>query len=192
MSTLNTTNPIALRYLMSETLFSLSGDVAVSEDTPGKEVITQDGIALPSSRLDPVAAGKPAEPKPEIHFLGGNKGHILFVTDSPDYEYMSPAALDAFEKVLGAVKLTLDDVALWNRQSVKQDLDWDDLTQRFAPTLLIQLAVDLSGLGVPSLTLNTAGEHQGIKVFQTSSFEAMLTDVDKKRQFWVVFKSLLS
>lgn len=180
-STLNTSNPIALRYLMTETIFwmgegATSAGVAVApdavetrEETPGKQ---------PEA---PVAesGGTPNQP-PQFLFYGGNKRHYLFLTQAGPHEWMSEPALDAFTKTLGALKLTVDDVAVLNMAKLPQKPAPADLAVFFNPKVVICLGVPFPG---PRLG--------GITVFEAPSFDEMLLDAEKKRVFWTTIKSLL-
>src|SRR3546814_17636034 len=85
-STINTVNPTALRYLMTETVFGVEeGELRAPLETPTA---------------------------PPFVFFGRNKRNYLFLTHEEQHEWMPEADMDAFVKTLAALKLAEADVAL--------------------------------------------------------------------------------
>lgn|SRR5690554_3567361 len=107
---LNTADPIALRYLMTETIFGVEAQ-SISE------------------------AGK----TPHFPFYGKNKRKYLFLIEEKRYEWMSEAAMDAFIKTLAALKLAGDDVALLNLARLVEPPSVDQLTSFFDPRVVVNL-----------------------------------------------------
>ena len=151
-SSMLTGDPVALRYLMTETIF---------------------GIGEP---LD----ATPEDTTPQFSYYGGNRRHFLFLTHDPQNKWMSAAALDAFSKTLGALKLSADDVAVLNMAAFPVVPAVADLVAFFKPKVIVALGATLSG--APS---------EGVEVFNTHSFDEMLVDAEKKRAFWTTVKTLL-
>ncbi|SFC27261.1 hypothetical protein SAMN05421747_107110 [Parapedobacter composti] len=177
MSSIQTTDPAALRYLMTETLFG------ISEEAPVKE--TGDGLAVA-----PVAPAAEAV-APKFPFYGKNGRNYLFLASEPQHEWLSSPALDALAKTLAALKLTVDDIALVNLGRLSTSPKQDDIFTFFSPRIMVSLGVPLpwEGLGTPAP--NTVLTYHGITVFHTFSFDEMLADAEKKRLFWSTVKTLL-
>lgn len=166
--TINTNNPIALRYLMTETVFDVE-DEAVN--------------AVREALVDPrqaVPVQKPV-PKLQFSFYGQNKRSYLFLTDEKQHEWMSDPAMEAFVKTLAALKLTIDDVAVLNLAKLKELPSVDDLILFFKPKVMVNLGTSLNW-----------PEHDRVTIFHTYGFDAMLADAEKKRAFWTTIKQLLT
>lgn len=109
-STINTADPIALRYLMTETVFGISSE--------------------PARKL---------ERTPQFPFYGKNEKKYLFLTDEKQHEWMPQAAMDAFIKTLAALKLAENDVALLNLAKLAGAPSVDQLTSFFKPKVVVNL-----------------------------------------------------
>ncbi|WP_262248453.1 hypothetical protein [Parapedobacter soli] len=152
---------------MTETIFDV-GDVAVTA-----------GVEAPPEAPETEAVRKP-DSVPQFSFYGQNKREYLFLTDEQQHEWMSEPAMDAFVKTLAALKLTVDDVAVLNLAKLKEPPLIDHLTSVFKPKVVVNLGTSLAW-----------PEQGGVKVFHTSTFDAMLADAEKKRVFWTTIKMLL-
>lgn len=166
-SAINTTDPVALRYLMTEAVFDV-GDGAMTA-----------GAEAPPEAPETEGVRKP-DPAPQFTFYGKNKREYLFLTDEKQHEWMSEPAMDAFVKTLAALKLTVDDVAVLNLAKLKEPPLVHHLTLFFKPKVVVNLGTSLAW-----------PEKDGMKVFHTNAFDAMLSDAEKKRVFWTTIKTLL-
>ncbi|PPL04436.1 hypothetical protein [Parapedobacter indicus] len=159
---LHTTDPTALRYLMTETIFGIEEPGA---DGPDQEAAVP--TATPNTSL-------------QFAYHGGNKRNLLFLTHETQYEWMSAAALDAFTKTLAALKLSTDDIALLNVGKLSEIPEKSHLLAFFNPKVVVALGASLPW-----------DESDGLTVFKTYSFDEMLVDAEKKRLFWTTLKTLL-
>lgn len=181
---LRTNHPVALRYLMSDTLFDLGERVDMSTVN---------------------AAVQPENPQqehkiPELTFIGKNQSGILFITHNvatPDQHQLPEVEMDAFVKTLSALKLSLDHIALFNLAVVVgQSHTLTDILTFFNPRKTIFLGSQISVLddaesrGVPT-DLHQVVNRENIEFLRTYSFTEMMSDVDKKRLFWNQLKSYL-
>ena len=167
-SALNTIDPVALRYLITEPIFDV-----------GEQV---DQASAPASAMasEPRQVEKPEPEALSFTFLGQNKRNFLFLTDEQQADWMTGAAMDAFVKTLVALKLTVDDVAVLNIAKLTTRPSSDQLVQFFKPRVVVNLGTPFSWL-----------EQPGVKLLHTHSFNEMLVDADKKRTFWTTIKTLL-
>lgn len=159
---LHTTDPVALRYLMTETIFGVEEpEKALSDREPAVPIAT-------------------AGPSPLFSYHGGNKRNYLFLTHETRHEWMSAEALDAFTKTLAALKLAADDIAVLNVGKLPEIPAKSDLIAFFNPKIIVALGASLPWDG-----------SDGLIVFKTYSFDEMLVDAEKKRVFWATIKTLL-
>ena len=167
-STLHTNDPIALRYLMTETVFDLGEDVVKTS------------AQVPTVAVEPEQVKKSEPATLSFDFFGQNKRNYLFLTNEQQAKWMPEAAMDAFVKTLAALGLTADDVALLNLAKLAVAPSAGQLTQFFKPQVVVNL-------GTPFRW----PEKDGVTLFNTHSFGEMLIDADKKRSFWTTIKTLL-
>lgn len=188
-SVLHTTDPIALRYLMTETLFAIEdGDVPTAAELQDDTVVA----VIPADRPGEAEERAPVvRTAPVFSFLGENKQGYLFVTHDPQSDYMSAPAMEAFTKTLAARNLAQADVAVFNLAQHGEQVVISDLVSFFKPRAVILLGPAAPMLGIPALAFNTVGAVGDVAVFQTYSFDVLIQDAEKKSTFWPVLKSLL-
>jgi len=175
MSQLRTDNAIALQALMSETIFMHGMDAGPVASSVG-EVLEE-------------RQNKPSE---EFIYQGNKSTGVLFILRYPDYPYFSPAAEDAFVKTLGALGLSLDNVAVVNLANTHNPNDFKRIMQFFEPTKITLLGVEPISLKLPEIAHNSYMKGRIATVFNTFSFEEMFADVQKKRLFWNEFKTFIN
>jgi len=219
MSNLTTDNPVALQSLMDETIFGngfdFQSDLPIYPMQEESRAHVQ-AVGLASSETKDtsyVAVGigevQQAIPSPsqlasgshavnDLEVLGGefiyqgNKEQgILFILRYEQYPYFSPAALDAFEKTIGALKLTKETVAVLNLANPHNPNDFKRIMQFFQPTKIILLGVEPASLKLPFIEHNSYMKGRIATVFNTFSFEEMFVDVNKKKLFWNEFKTFI-
>lgn len=169
LPTLNTVDPIALRYLMTETVFGVDGNVV--DVPPGKREET--------TSAEPGAV-KPDRTETPFVFYGHNKRNYLFLTEERQYKWMPETAMDAFVKTLAALKLPEADVALLNLAALAEPPTVDQLALFFNPKVVVNLGTSF-----------TWPEQPGTTIFHTHTFADMLADAEKKHIFWTTIKKLL-
>lgn len=158
---LHTTNPVALQALMSETLFI--------PKTPQQELTSAE----------------------EFIYQGDKSTGVLFILRYPDYPYFSPAAEEAFLKTIGALQLHAGNVAVVNLANPHNPNEWKRIMAFFQPKKITLLGVEPISLGLPAIAHNSYMHGKIATVFNTFSFEEMFADVQKKKMFWMEFKSFM-
>ncbi|WP_313155285.1 hypothetical protein [Sphingobacterium multivorum] len=217
MSNLTTDNPVALQTLMDETIFGNGFDFKadLSVHPLQEENSTHVQYADPSSSTTKdtsyvavgvgaeqaaiaIESGRGGDTVDNLEVLGGefiyqgNKDQgILFILRYEQYPYFSPAALDAFEKTIGALKLTKETVAVLNLANPHNPNDFKRIMQFFQPTKIILLGVEPESLKLPFIEHNSYMKGRIATVFNTFSFEEMFVDVNKKKLFWNEFKTFI-
>lgn len=160
MSRLLTKNPIAIRQLMSEAIFSLPEEA---------EVLTN----LVNEQEEPLI------------FFGENHKNIVFFVRNSSFDYFSGEAEDAFLKTLSALKLTLNDVAVVNLE--KTNAVFENIKAHLSPKFCIYCEGEKANF---EDAFNVFIEKKEMQVLYTHSFEEMLTATDKKRTFWNAIKEI--
>lgn len=201
---LHTDDPVALSFLMTEALFDLGEEVG-SAAVVGAEGPPAPAAAVANLPGEPAAAG-PATAEPtsvlaatpaEITFSGQKDSGILFVFQNPGQagqHRMPEAEMEAFEKILSALKRSTTAVTLINLAG-PQELTAGQLQEFFQPHKIIflgtQLALARGTEAWPYLQLHQIYSDQNTQILHTFSFSEMMDDVDKKRIFWTQIKALL-
>lgn len=206
---LHTDDPVALSYLMTESLFDLGeevGSVAVAEavEPPAQAAAVAESPAEPAAAeptaAEPTAAeptSAPAATPAEITFSGQKDSGILFVFQNPGQagqHRMPEAEMEAFEKILSALKRSTTAVTLINLAG-PQEPTAGQLQEFFQPHKIILLGTQLTLAQAdetwPQLQLHHIYSDQNTQILHTFSFSEMMDDVDKKRMFWAQIKMLL-
>lgn len=169
MSLLNTSNPRALLYFLTETLFDVGMD-----------------LPLPSESV----ASHPAKPAVEISFFGGNEKNILFVVANQDDLFFSREAELAFLKTMNALNLDLNDVAVINLHKLDRPVFFERIRKKFLPKSCIFLGSEPAEAGLNAMAAHLWKEENGVRLLKSYAFEEMLTDKQKKRMFWDAIKLL--
>ncbi|KGE15237.1 hypothetical protein [Sphingobacterium deserti] len=177
MSNLVTHNPAALQALMSETIF-INGAETVMSQVDGGEVMATPQEALADAE--------------EFVYTGDKSTGILFILRYPSYPYFSPQAEEAFVKTIGALKLTLANVAVVNLANAQNPNDFKRIMTFFEPKKITLLGVEPASLNLPAIGHNAYMKGRVATVFNTFSFEEMFADVEKKKLFWNEFKTFIS
>jgi len=209
MSNLTTDNPVALQALMDETIFANGFDfqseleaVSKAKDTEyvAVGIPTTDHLVKPSATGEATRSGYIGNEEGnntlevlggEFIYQGSKDQGILFILRYVQYPYFSPAALEAFEKTIGALKLTKETVAVVNLANTHNPNDFKQIMQFFQPTKIILLGVEPASLKLPPIEHNSYMKGRIATVFNTFSFEEMFADVNKKKLFWNEFKTFI-
>lgn len=174
-SNLNTSDPIALRFLMSETIF-------VSAERNAE--VAMDHVQEPPNQ--------PNEEALTFTFYGENKRNCLFLTNEQQHEFMSDEALDAFIKTLSALNMTSADIAVFNLGAGPAIPQQTDVISFFKPRTMVFLGVDPEIIGLAAMSAQTVAEFNGMTLFNTCTFDEMIADARRKRLFWTMIKTLLA
>lgn len=173
MSQLLTQDPIAIRILMSETIFSSSSIDELPDSSQKEEDLKQsDAVLVKGANSD-------------LSFWGSNEKKVLFLIRNSAVDYFSIEAEDAFLKTLAALKLTIDDVSIVNL--ARNNTPFNEIKK----ILSSRFCIYCEGESEANQNLfNKLFEKDGLTFFYTYSFEEMLTDVNKKRAFWNAIKEI--
>jgi len=194
---MKTDNPIALRTLMSETIFA-AGDVSDSpQKNEDKQADMEAGLVAvpPSSKTggeEEKQDDPPEIPRETFVYQGDKSSGILFVLRTADHPYFSPRAEDAFAKAIGAAGLAREKVAVVNLANADNPNDFGQLMAFFQPKKIALLGVDPASLKLPAIPQNAHKKGKKAVVFHTFGFEEMLDDANRKKAFWTAFKTFMA
>lgn len=217
MAELKTTrDPAALAFLFTEDLYSVKEKAPATEPSAVKEPASPEEPS-PPERPSPLKSPLPAEelpagsaPKPAalkksspvkdlipgneevFHYLGENRRFVLVLVNYPEEKYLPAAEKEYLEKILSAVKLNLEDIALLNyaRYSGKKYTELKDFFA-FAGLLLFGVAPQQLSIPGPVLPYHL-GIVEGVKILGVDSTEILLPDPQKKKQLWAELQKMFS
>lgn len=173
MSRLLTRNPIALSFLMSESIFSLAIEKVQPENTLIDNELTKTESSLPDNKAA------------DLLFWGSNERNILFLIRNSEQSYFSSAAEDAFLKTVAALTLSLKDVAVINLEKTKNS------PAEINKVMKAKVCIICEGENKANQNIfNQITEIDGVACLYTYAFEEMLTDTNKKRSFWNAIKGI--
>src|SRR5690554_1120825 len=179
MSLLNTSNPLALQVLMSETIFDIDFPILSADEVSSN---------IPSVKKD----NPPIQRELEIalNTYGNNNKNILFVISDNNNEFLSADAEIAFMKILRALKLELEDIVMlnYNHNQPEGGLTFEKVKERLNPKNCIFLGTEPQLLGIEGCAENILKIKDNIQFLYSYSFEEMLRDIEKKRLFWDAIK----
>lgn len=183
-------NPAALNYLFDEEVFLLASEkdtlTAPQQVIEPAPVQPEAPVATPAvSEPVEVEITKPFEPK----FLGKNAKRFLITTYYPQHDHIHPDHLTALSAVLKRLQFEADDVAIINLYN-HANAGYEKLAAFFSPAKLLILGEKAIPAGSDVKAINKIEPKDSHAMLYTFSFDEMMTDVDKKRQFWEQIKNL--
>ncbi|HYH57182.1 MAG TPA: hypothetical protein VD772_11250 [Anseongella sp.] len=130
-------------------------------------------------------------PQEEVfHYLGENRRFVLVLVSYPGEEYLPAAEKAYLEKVLGAVNLNLEDIALLNYARYA-DRKYAELKAFFAFAGLLLFGVAPQQLQIPGPVLPYhLGLVENVKILAADSPEVFRPDPAKKKQLWAELKRI--
>jgi hypothetical protein len=134
-------------------------------------------LVQPAIKSRPAAVAAPAV----IPSLGNNTRKILLLISNGEAAYLGEHAFELLSNLLGACKLTMDDVALVN--TARGPLEAASLFSQFLPEKII-----LFGDPLPELSAghpkNKPWKEAGRELLLTEALEDMQREVQLKVPFW--------
>lgn len=104
-----------LKYFINEDIYKIDEESVPSTSKPVVETHKAEHVEKPQQETPKVEEPQEAiAPSPVPVFKGGNKKGVLVLVEDAEAEFLNQKDLDYLLKILGAVKLSLDDIALVN------------------------------------------------------------------------------
>jgi hypothetical protein len=154
----------------------------VIENTKTEPVITSPSLASePQPVIQTPAAG--------FKYMGQNLKNFLVLTHYTTAEFIKAEHLAALESILKRKELAPDDIAIFNLANYS-DTKFSQLKPFFKPTRVLVLGGDALPQDIKVLKPNKPVTSNGITVLYTYSFDEMMDNVDNKKAFWELVKTL--
>jgi hypothetical protein len=139
------------------------------------------------------------DPVPPVHkisegfkYLGNNKKNILLLMKYPDSVYMPEPALQFVTGVLGACKLSLDDVAIINL-AVNPDTTYKEVISFFKSRVVMLFDIEPSSIGLPiNFPHFQLQAFTGNTFLYSPSLEEIENNKDLKTKLWYCLKRLFN
>lgn len=174
-----------LKHFITEPVYVIPGEVvATSMDRPQQQ---QADI----SEEKPVVKPEITEEKKisELIFKGSNKRNVLVIVDQPAEEYINAGDESFLGKVLGAIKLNINDIAIVNFPK-NNDLNKESLLKFNAGKYLI-FGVEESKLFKDNLPPYQIIEMENSKqVLNCASLSTIANDPTQKKLLWAALQKM--
>jgi len=193
-------NPAAFRFLLEDELYLLNADKMLYDKVAEPEPTA----AVPSSPViehtnpEPATSSPSLTPEPQViiktqvaefKYLGKNLKSFLVLTYYNADEFIKPEHLTALENILKRKELGPDDVAIFNLANYSET-KFSQLKSFFKPVKVLVLGGDALPQDIKVLKPNKPVTSNGITVLYTFSFDEMMDNVDHKKTFWELVKTL--
>lgn len=127
-----------------------------------------------------------------VNFYGNNLKNIAFLVNNSLKKFTSSPALDSLGKILVALKLDFDDVAVFSTADFPQ-LSLQEIVSILNPKQLILMGSDpidsSDNPNHPPYSIYFLAE---AVVMKTPSFDEIIISDEKKREFWSAIKKLMA
>lgn len=218
MNQLQTDNLIALSLLLDEEIYVFNdlqkteidvievegetevlAEVSITASVPIVEIpkIEQPIVTTPHPQPIPTVAIPKLENTPAtlknkndgFDYFGENNKYILIIVNNPTEKFLPKPDLAFLEKIIGAKKWTLDDVAIVNMAKY-DSLDFDDLKTFFACGKIITFGFNPTVLNIVGAVANQKSMYKDVAILGTWDLAKLQNDVAKKTVFWNQLKAL--
>lgn len=125
-------------------------------------------------------------------WLGNNEKNILIVVNYTDAVYLPDEELNLLKNILGACKLSLEDVAIVNLNN-QNTTGWKELTGYLKSKIVFLFDVEPAGWGLPlSFPAYQLQPFNGCTYLYAPSLHLIATDKVEKSKLWVCLKRLFN
>ena len=180
MSNLLSSNPVSLKMLFTEDIYS------IQEDNPA--ILKHDNPTEGDAREQNIPISNIGKPTPIFEYLGENNKYFLVLHDDKIHTRINPVHQEMLLKVMAAKKLELRDLAIVNICRYP-DLKFESLKTFFSCTRVVMFGITPSDLGLDTLKFNREQSADNVRILATYSLEDMRNSPEKKREFWNIMKS---
>jgi hypothetical protein len=126
----------------------------------------------------------------KLLFIGENKRKITIIFEQKSADFLKTPEYDLLTKIINAVKLTPNEVALVN-VSDNLSFSFEQIATQLAPEKCIIFGVNSSSLKMPIPTdKNTVLNMGKTQILYAESLTTLLFDRDKKIALWEVLKKI--
>ena len=142
------------------------------------------------SELEPVA--KQTKTTAQLKYLGENRKNVLVVVNYSDAVHIPDKQLSFLTSLLGACKLSLADIAVFNFNRHKAK-DFTMFISFFKPTVVFLFGIEPAEFGMPLLFPHfQIQKHKDSAYLFTPSLQEMEQDKSLKTRLWVCLKKIFN
>ena len=165
--------------------------VIMQEETPSKTILQPIKIKHEVPAKSPKTIVEPIK----LLFLGGNKKQISIIVKDDTAIYLKDEWLQLLSTILGACKLTIDDVAIINHS--KTQTLYETLTTDTAPRYLMLFDVTSSDIALPfNIPHYQIQDFNNAKVLLCPSLALMIGSTEtvklEKTKLWMSLKKMFN
>jgi hypothetical protein len=175
MKNLQTNHLLALSLLINEEIYLVKdqvNDTKLQKPSQPKEKAN-----------DIVEQTINTQDKPSFRYLGENNKYILILVKEPEAEVLKKEDLNFLLKILSAIKLDLNDVAIVNIEK-NQNLNFKALKDFFACNKIITFGINPKILEITTAVANKKSFFEDTPILGTWELSKLQQDVSKKTIFW--------
>lgn len=188
-----TSDPAVFSFLLTEDLYPIK-EISPREESSPQAVPQEASPRIAPQETFHRTAPEEASPRADklFHYLGENRRFILILVNYPEEKYLPEAEKAYLAKILSAVKLDLEDVALLNYAHYPGS-KYAELKDFFAFNSLLLFGVGPNLLQIPGPVLPYhLGLVEGVKILAADSTEVFRPDAGKKKSLWEELKKVFS
>jgi len=124
-----------------------------------------------------------------IRFLGSNQKNILLVVQNSDVAFVDDEDLEFTGKWLGAIGLSLADVAILNMEPSPKTSS--DIKNEFSPIIIFLLGTGPEQIGLPLyFPFYQVQKYDGITYLSTPELKILEANKEEKKKFWSCLQTL--
>lgn len=128
----------------------------------------------------------------ELRILGENRQQVLIVVDYTDAVFIPDEELGFLTTMLGACKLSLADVAIFNRQS-KVSADYGDLIAAFKPKVVFLFGIEPPAISLPvDFPQFQVQSFSNVTYLSSASLDQVRSDGLLKSKLWVCLRRIFN
>lgn len=171
MSSLQSNNLVAHILLMTETLYQVKEEEILQSTMIGQSISVENHI-------------------PDLIFKGNEQCKWLIVVNESQAELLLDDDLVALYKILNALKVSIDDVAILNLDK-NSFLNQDIIDSVFNLNTLIFFGINPADLGFKNIASNSIGYHDNKKILASWHLKVIRSSEENKLIFWREMKNLV-
>lgn len=195
MNKMQTNDLMALSFLIDDEIYitkdALKNIEVESKTLPSlkdEEIELKEELLLTEIKEEITIPDAISTPQTDFKYLGENNKYILIIVKEPEADFLRSVDLTFLLKILSAIKLTLDDVAIINTEK-NEALDFDSLKNFFAFTKIITFGINPKLLQIDTAVANKISIFKNTPILGTWDLPKLQADTSKKTIFWNELKT---
>lgn len=135
---------------------------------------------------------QPGISEKELNFFGGNKEHILLLVNHPGIAFINDQQLTFLSGILGACKLSLEDIGLLNIAS-SPAISYKRISGIFNPRIVIMFGISPNDIQLPFVMPAFQRQSYNNQVYlAVPPLSVIESDRELKRNLWTMLQQVFS